>query len=302
MTTENRRVDQPPREMGVLVGYDGSELAARALEYGAAEATRRTVTLTVVSAFTVPAMVYPNIASMPEENEEEAAHRAVEELLAEAAAQLRGHAGRVSYRAMKGDAAGVLVDLSSHARMVIVGARGRGGFIGRLLGSVSTALPSHAHCPTVVVPGHLAETVDASVVVAVDGSESGHLAMFNAAEVANSRDVPLEIVSVLPSGKEWLYWYPELELSAEVTDRRKKQLEAALDAQVSAVVEQFPTLKVSTAVPVGHPTEVLVEMTKTAQLTVLGTRGRGSVRSALLGSISRGVLHHAAGPVMVVPN
>lgn len=304
MTAENHLADQTPTDLGVLVGYDGSDLAARALEHGAAEATRRSVTLTVVSAYTVPTMIYPNIASMPEENEADAAHRAVERLLGEAAGLLlrRSHAGTVTYRAEVGDAAGVLVALSSHARTVVVGARGRGGFIGRLLGSVSTALPSHSHCPTVVVPGHRSDAADAPVVVAVDGSDAGRLAMFTAAEVASSRGAPLEIVSVLPSGHEWLYWYPELELSAEVTGRRKAELEAALDSQVTAVAGQFPDLKVSAAVPVGMPTEVLATMTETAQLTVLGTRGRGSFRSALLGSISRGVLHQAAGPVMVVPN
>ncbi|GAA1535660.1 MULTISPECIES: universal stress protein [Brevibacterium] len=302
MTAENLSADQTPTDLGVLVGYDGSELAARALEYGAAEAGRRSIALTVVSAYTVPVMVYPNIASMPEENEAEAAQRAVEELLGEAAGLLRGHSGKVSYRADQGDAAGVLRDLSAHAGTVVVGARGRGGFMGRILGSVSTALPAHSHCPTIVVSGRRSDADEGAVVVAVDGSDAGRLAMFTAAEAASSRAARLEIVSVLPSGKEWLYWYPELELNTEVTSRRRAELEAALEAEVAAVAEQFPDLKVSAAVPIGNPTEVLAELTETAQLTVLGTRGRGAVRSALLGSISRGVLHQAQGPVMVVPS
>lgn len=302
MTAENRSADQTSTNLGILVGYDGSELAARALEYGAAEATRRKAPLTVVAAYTVPAMIYPNIASMPEENEEEASLRAVEKRLGEAAGLLRDHAGKVSYRADQGDAAGVLRDLSAHARTVVVGARGRGGFMGRILGSVSTALPAHSHCPTIVVPDHRTEPDGARVVVAVDGSDAGRLAMFTAAEVANSRSAALDIVSVLPAGDEWLYWYPELELSAEVSGRRKKQLETALEAEVAAVAQQFPDLPVSAEVPIGDPVEELLEATKTAQLTVLGTRGRGAVRSALLGSVSRGVLHHADGPVMVVPS
>lgn len=302
MTAENRSADQTATDLGILVGYDGSALAARALVYGAAEASRRRSVLTVVSAFTVPTTIYPNIASMPAENEQEASRRAVEKLLAEAADLLRDHPGEVSLRAEQGDAAGVLVELSAHARAAVVGARGRGGFIGRLLGSVSTALPSHSHCPTVVVPELRSETVDAPVVVAVDGSDAGRLAMFIAAEAATSRGAALEIVTVLPAGDEWLYWYPELELSAEVSGRRRKQLEAALDPELAAVTQQFPDLRVSAAVPIGDPTEVLGEATKTAQLTVLGTRGRGGLRSALLGSVSRGVLHQAQGPVMVVPS
>lgn len=302
MNSEKVSSEQPSLEFGVLVGYDGSELAASALEYGAAEATQRGAPLTVVSAYTVPAMIYPNIASMPAENELVVAREAIEKLLAEAADLLRDHAGPVSYRAEQGDAAGVLVDLSNHAHVAVVGARGRGGFVGRLLGSVSTALPAHSHCPTVVIPSQRSEAVDAPVVVAVDGSDTGRLALFTAAEVASSRGTVLEIVCVLPTGDEWFYWYPEMELSSEVTGRRRKQLAAALDTDAAAVVEQFPNLKVSTEVSIGVPTEVLSDLTKTAGLTVIGTRGRGPVRSALLGSVSRRVLHQAEGPVMVVPS
>ena len=64
----------------------------------------------------------------------------------------------------------------------------------------------------------------------------------------------------------------------------------------------FPDLTLTTSVPVGDPTETLVEISSRAQLTVMGTRGRGRIRSALLGSVSRGVLNHAEGPVMVVPS
>lgn len=302
MTAENLSTDRTPTGLGVLVGYDGSEPAAQALEYGAAEAMRRNTALTVVTAYMVPAMLYPNIASMPKIDEQEAARRGVEKRLAEATGALRDHAGPVSYRAELGDAAGVLAGLSAHALTVVVGARGRGGFVGRLLGSVSTALPSHAHCPTIVVPSHHSESTGTSVVVAVDGSQAARLAMFAAAEMANIRQAPLEIVSVLPTGDEWLYWYPELELSAEVSGRRQKQLESSLKNEVAAVTQQFPDLKTSGSVPTGDPTEVLVGMTKSAQLTVLGTRGRGAVKSALMGSVSRGVLHQAEGPVMVIPN
>lgn len=301
MTAENLLPDQPSTGLGVLVGYDGSELAVRALDYGAAEAARRRIVLTVVSAYTVPTMIYPNIASMPEHNELEAAYRGVEKTLTEAAEHLRAHPGPVSYRAVEGDAAGALRDLSAHARTVVVGARGRGGFMGRVLGSVSTALPAHSHCPTIVVPGHASDANTGAVVVAVDGSEFGRMAMFTAAEAAASRGAALEIVSVLPSGDEWLYWYPELELSSEVTDRRRHELESALESEAAAVTQQFTDLRVNATVPTGNPAEVVVEASKTAQLTVLGTRGRGAIRSAILGSTSRRVLHHAQGPVMVVP-
>lgn len=310
MSAQSRSTETRPnesgldRELGVLVGFDGSELAALAVRFGAAEAQRRGTTLTVVTAYALPTMIYPNMASMPSEPEDERAREAAEAILAEAVELLRDHPGEKSFRTAPGDAAGVLVTLSPSAEITVVGARGRGGFMGRVLGSVSTALPAHAHCPTIVVPHNATvdHAADGPVVVAVDGSDTGRVAMFTAAAEAAVRGTTLEVVAVLPAGEEWLYWYPELELSSEVTGRRQKQIAAGLEKETAELGEQFPDLAVSTSVPVGDPTETLVEISARAQLTVMGTRGRGRIRSALLGSVSRGVLNRAEGPVMVVPS
>ena len=260
--------------------------------------------LTVVTAYELPTMIYPNMASIPSEPEDDKAKKEAEKTLAEAVELLRDYSGEKSFRTAPGNSAGVLVTLSADAEIVIVGARGRGGFMGRVLGSVSTALPAHAHCPTIVVPERSASAPADSgpVVVAVDGSDTGRVAMFTAAAEAATREAELELVVVLPAGEEWLYWYPDLELSAEVTSRRQKQLTEGLEKEAATLSEQFPDLTLTTSVPVGDPTETLVEISSRAQLTVLGTRGRGRIRSALLGSVSRGVLNHTEGPVMVVPS
>lgn len=297
-------------ELGVLVGFDGSELATLAVRYGASEAQRLNAALTVVSAYTLPTMIYPNLASMPPEREDEVSKIGAENTLSEAVELLRDYPGPISFRTAAGDAAGVLVSLSADAEVAVVGARGRGGFIGRMLGSVSTALPAHSHCPTVVVPRHGTHSgqsggrgqSEGSVVVAVDGSAAGAVALDTAARVAASRGADLEIVSVLPTGEEWLYWYPELELNAEVSVRRQKQLEAILEKDALRLKEQFPDLPIITSVPLGDPKDVLAQISARAQLTVLSTRGRGAVRSALLGSVSRTVLNRAEGPVMIVPS
>ncbi|MGZ1492587.1 universal stress protein [Brevibacterium sediminis] len=291
-------------ELGVLVGFDGSELAAQAVRYGAVEAERRRTVLTVVTAYELPTMIYPNMASIPSEPEDDKAKKEAEKTPAEAVELLRDYSGEKSFRTAPGNSAGALVTLSADAEVAIVGARGRGGFMGRVLGSVSTALPAHAHCPTIVVSERSASATagNGPVVVAVDGSDTGRVAMFTAAAEAALRGTELELVVVLPAGEEWLYWYPDLELSSEVTARRQRQLTESLEKEAATLSEQFPDLTVTTSVPVGDPTETLVEISSRAQLTVMGTRGRGRIRSALLGSVSRGVLNHAEGPVMVVPS
>lgn len=50
----------------------------------------------------------------------------------------------------------------------------------------------------------------------------------------------------------------------------------------------------------GHPVDALIQASRTADLLVVGSRGRGALGSAMLGSVSRGVLHHADCPVAVV--
>ena len=218
-------------------------------------------------------------------------------------------------RVETGDAAAVLLELSEEADLMVVGSRGRGGFVGRLLGSVSSALPAHAKCPTVVVPlrtaGRLpeagvrppagapsAQTVEDVVVIGVDGSEQGRAASLVAAEQATSRGVPLQILCALPPFSGSLAWVPapmDLDaLHAEITEQ--------LRAGQAWLQSHFPDLPMSIQLLDGPPAEIVINRTASVELVVLGTRGRGGFAGMLLGSTSQSVLHHAKGPVMVVPD
>ncbi|GAA1139500.1 universal stress protein [Nesterenkonia lutea] len=303
------------RELGVLAGFDGSKQGFLALHYAARAARRSGRVLTVVTAFTVPTPLYTTMAALPEQSEAEDRLASAKKVLEEARKYLHDYPGKVIYRAERGDAAGVLVDLSSVAELAVVGARGRGGFLGRVLGSVSSALPAHAHCPTVVVPRHYQVGVKEGaarfepggdqrpVLVGIDGSPHSRIAVLQAAQAAENRGTDLHMLLALPSLEGWLEWYPELDPQDEgVTDRRKSELEKSLEDEVAWVRKHHPSLRVTAAVKPGDPTALLAKQTGEVQLTVIGTRGRGGLTSTLLGSVSRGVLHKAAGPVMVVPN
>ncbi|PZG00363.1 universal stress protein [Micromonospora deserti] len=146
-----RPAEQPlPVEGPVLVGVDGSESAELAVGYAADEATRRGTPVVLVH-------VRPSDEErrVPDEVAETRAADQAEsvELLATAGAAVRGsHPGlaveeRV-LRAAKPEQA--LIEASGDASLVVVGTRGRGGFTGMLLGSVSQALVQHAHCPVLV--------------------------------------------------------------------------------------------------------------------------------------------------------
>ncbi|QGN49285.1 universal stress protein [Micromonospora sp. WMMC415] len=121
----------------VLVGVDGSEAAELAVGYAAEEAARRGAELVV--------------AHVDRPDEEGPAQTG--DLVETAAAAARGsHPGlTVTVRLLLADKPEpALIEASSGAALVVVGTRGRGGFAGMLLGSVSQSLVQHAHCPVLV--------------------------------------------------------------------------------------------------------------------------------------------------------
>ncbi len=305
--------DPAHRPAGVLVGFDGSDQAVQALHYAATMALGIGCRLTVVSAFTVPVMVYPNMASLPPVPEDEARAAASRQVAASALPHLEGYPGEVALESIQGDAAGVLVELSALARLAVVGSRGRGGFLGRLLGSVSEALPAHAHCPTVVVPAAY-EVPEGTgrerftevpgqepVVVGIDGGADDTLTTL-ARRAAAAAGAPLHLLQAIAPLDTWSASALSMVPDQQFLDRQRDEFAALLEERVRALQEQDPEVTVTGTVEVGDPVTLLVERSRTARLTVVGTRGRGRMLSALLGSVSRGLLERAEGPVMVVPD
>ncbi|GAB3190334.1 universal stress protein [Nesterenkonia suensis] len=318
-----------PRPRGVVVGVDGSEQSLRAAHWAAAEANRRQLPLTVVTAYSLPAFAASSMDGGYALMDESALRQGSEKVIDQAKEFLRDYPGQVDYAIESGDPAGVLLDYSQQAEVLVVGSRGRGGFLGRLLGSVSAALPAHAKCPTVVVPLKFScqesnavttatgaipvitpgtATQDASsegtrsedtrpVAAGVDGSDYGRVAALIAAREASERGTSLRIVCALPPLGATLVWIP-----THVEDGRAvAELKEKLDAGRRWLHSHYPNLTIDAEVIDGTAVDVLVEETRHAQLTVLGTRGRGGFAGMLLGSTSQGVLHHAEGPLMVVP-
>jgi nucleotide-binding universal stress UspA family protein len=136
----------------IVVGVDGSPGAAAALAWALAEARTHGAELSVVSGFAYTDVVGVPGAMWPVDSYEtlEAEARAlVAEMVSDAGAADDPH---VETRALFGNPAELLLDAARSADLLVVGSRGRGGFAGLLLGSVSQKCVTHGPCPVAVVP------------------------------------------------------------------------------------------------------------------------------------------------------
>ena len=135
-----------------MVGVDGSDLSNEATGYAFEQASGRGLGLTVLHAWS--ANVYTSgvaLTALSEPWRELAAEQ--ERITSEAIAQWAATFPNVDVliRVTQGRPADVLVDASAGAELVVVGSRGRGGFRGLLLGSVSRGVLHQAHCPVAVL-------------------------------------------------------------------------------------------------------------------------------------------------------
>ncbi|GHE74634.1 universal stress protein [Streptomyces spiralis] len=261
----------------VVVGVDGSSSSNAAVVQAAREAQRRSAKLRVVHAFSWP--VGPMYAPLDPSPLNHLAHDAAQ--LARSVAPGVEVAGTV----MIGGAVSVLTAESRAADLVVVGSRGMGGFIGMLLGSTAVSLAAHGECPVMVVREETDHT--GPVVLGVDGSPHGEEAIeFAFAEAALRKT---EIVALHA-------WLPDHAPAGTGMESAERLPALALAGRG----ERYPDVTVRQDVVSGETREVLIEASRTAQLIVVGARGRGGFSGLLLGSVSQALLHHAHCPVTVV--
>jgi nucleotide-binding universal stress UspA family protein len=290
--------DHDPLAGTVLVGYDGSPGAHAALDWALAEATllRAPVHLRYVfewvSEIGVFVVVPPYRAGDPRRQ----AQTIVDEAVAAAAA---AHPDlHIEGDVVDGAAARVLFEASRCARMVVLGHTGLGGLSGLLLGSVGVALTAHAHCPVVVVRGYLPAQSSLPVWVGVDRPAQSEAAIGFAFDAAARRGVPLGAIHGWdPPPVPRRDTAPPLSYHPAVSEAAERHL---LDEDLARWRDKYPQVTVMTRVVPVHGGRALVDVSRRAQLVVVGSRGMGGFRGPLLGSVSQQLLHHAACPVAVV--
>jgi nucleotide-binding universal stress UspA family protein len=147
--------DQVEIDGGVVVGDDGSECAALALRWAAEEARLRQCTLHVVRAWSISSAPRPRswkVGYAPSLAEYEEA--VTEEMMRDVNENIGDFTGPgldIGCHAVHAPGAQVLLAASNGADLLVVGSRGRGGFAGLVLGSVTEQVVRHAGCPVVVI-------------------------------------------------------------------------------------------------------------------------------------------------------
>ena len=281
----------------VVVGVDGSESGVDAVRWAAREAARRRVGLRLVSALVIPEPNHignPGLGTSYKRTMTEAAETVLEEAVALAGATEPGLDLESDLRT--GFPVPVLLDESTRAGLVVVGSRGLGGFTGLLVGSVAVALAARGTCPVVVVRGTPEEdaTDIRPIVVGVDGSPVSEEALACAFEEAALRGAPLLALHTWQDDVIDLSIAPVIEWNAVEAEEH-----VLLAQRLAGWAEKYPDVEVRRQVERDLPAAGLVELSCTARLVVVGSRGRGGLRGLLLGSVGHALIHHAHCPVLI---
>ncbi|MFF4820588.1 universal stress protein [Kitasatospora sp. NPDC001309] len=282
----------------VVAGVDGSPASTAAAQWAAEEAGRRGAALRLVHAWP---WLTDGVSSYAEPDDLPAA---AERTLAEAADAVRRHHPELVVHTDTVLDAPVdgLVAAAADAELLVLGSRGRGGFTGLLLGSVSMAVAGRSGTPVVVVRevgGEGAGEGAGEVVVGVDAHAPEEEVLAFAFQEAALRGARVRAVHGwdLPP----LFGYA----GGAVPAGEVAQLEA-LEAKLLSLAlagprERHPAVEVVEDVRLGAA-RGLVEASAGAGLVVVGRRRRPIELGPRLGRIAHAALHHAEAPVAVVPH
>ena len=286
---------------GIVVGVDGSPASKVAVQWAARDAELRKVPLTLVHVVRATAGTWTETPLLPEwmRGQRERGRQVIDDALKIVDESCQCGPAQVHCEMPSANAVPALVDLSKNADLVVVGRHGTGTLRGRHMGSVTSGLVYHAHCPVAVIHDEAppnADVAQSPVLVGIDGSPESELATAIAFDEASRRKVGLVAlhawsdVSVFDSvfalpGPRW----PEL----------KSIEDEALAERLAGWGERYPDVSVRRVVVREEPALPLVDQSQWAQLVVVGSHGRGGFAGMLLGSISAAVVMLARVPVIV---
>jgi len=285
-------------ELGILVGVDGSPASNYAVDWAARDAAMRDVRLTLMHVVrpigtTLPHLPAPTAFGRWQVEQGQKFLDDAVKIAMESTSE--GGPAQVETEMLFSAVVPSLVDLSKEAQMVVVGSRGRGPFARSLLGSVSSSLICHAHCPVAVIHDEdplMPHPAEAPVLVGIDGSSVSELATAIAFQEASWRGVELVALHVWSDVE--VNDFPAIDWPA-----MRPAAEEIIFERLAGWQERYPDVTVRRIVECDHPTYHLIRQSELAQLVVVGSHGRGGFAGMLLGSVSTAVANSARMPVIV---
>lgn len=280
----------------VVVGVDGSPGSAQALRWAADLARRNGWTVEAVLGWNLLDQHHPDGEDRFDPQYDLAAAEVALDAYVEQA--LGADATGVLRRAVLDLPASALLEVAEGSALLVVGARGLGGFKRLLLGSVSEHCLHHATGPVAVV--HEASTAAAPgrILVGIDGSDNSVAALEWAADRAVAAGATLELVHA---------WHPPyvgaepFAFSPYSWDDCEKAGRLTIDAAVARAGIGHLDIVPKVTMVEGSAAHGLVEASAEASMVVVGARGLGGFAGLLLGSVSTQVVRHAHCPVVVIP-
>ena len=243
-------------------------------------------------------------------------HAAGEALLARTVARAHSISSdlHVSTACVPGFASKTLIQVSSRAAMVVIGAVGHGIISRASIGPTTLQVAMSAHCPVVIIghEGRTSDGVHGRVVVGVDGSAHSLTALSEAFERAALRGAELQIVHAWQTKRAG---HPVNALATAAATNgagtngstsggwpdHESGLERLIAEEISARAASHPEVTVAQDVVKADPVRVLGDHSRSADLVIVGRRGVGGFPGLRLGSVAVRLMGHTACPLVIAP-
>jgi nucleotide-binding universal stress UspA family protein len=288
----------PASPAPVVVGVDGTEKSIHAARWAGGLAERLGSSLHIVRAKPYPRHSLTEAGATARAVEMAEQDALAETILraAETAAQTEAANVPITTEQLDKSADAALIDISRHARLIVVGCDevSPGGAV--LIGSTTLAVAAGSACPLIAWRGEAVEPNEKPIVLGVNNYGDSSVAVATAFELADRLAIGIIAVQAwsthrspgdvtLPSMIDW---------EAVEVDHRTK-----LSNTLQPWMDRYPDVKVTCVVEPTRPGKALLAHTDNAQLVAVGSRSRGLLSMALLGSTELNLLHHSAIPVLI---
>ena len=295
----------------ILVCSDDSEGALTAARMGAQIARKFHSDVLLLHTYDLTVAVYPlfeaGVWQLPVRQEQ------MDFYLEEARVTLAAHTGKILQEAgvpyvsliERGHPVEVITRLAAEREMdlIVIGSRGLSGVEAFLLGSVSEGVLHHAHCPVLLVRGvHALQEAPEwkRILLASDGSEGACQAAGAALEIAQKFAASLDVLNVQDASSLSYRLLPFLPVDSATPTVYAAKLLAKITRDVSEQAIEAG-VRCSFHQETGYPAEIIVDFANRcdASLIVIGSRGMGTFKSLVLGSVSNRVARHSRCSVLV---